>query len=365
MASRSPRRASVTASSSAAAAARAVSDVGSPGLQFGCRPRTTYSVESGTRPDLRASSTISGPIPAQSPSVMPTRGFVVLLLMLVIVIEFVRSARTGLDQQRRGRLRGSGRKEEEEERNALERFDVSFLPQTGDPAILNLLGFFLHQSLLDIGTHFVERFCVAAVFILNLHDVVIAGVIDDVADPANGHVEGELFQRLRQSFVLDPSPVAAVVFSAVLGIHLRHLLELRATGELAEHFFGEFFLRGRARGILMAGNHDHSQFNLLLGRKFIAMFPVVLVDLCRRNNGVRLYVLAAHRSHNDFFHLLLFELAQRVILRFERFDKRVAVATKRFLNDLTYSLIHDVIRDFVAFFLERLNDEPSIDQIFY
>src|SRR6476469_6232596 len=128
MASSSPRRASVTASSSAAAAARAVSAVGSPGLQLGCRPRTTYSVESGTRPDFRASSTISGPIPAQSPSVMPTRGFVVLLilLMLVIVIEFVRSARTGLDQKRRGRLRGSGRKEEEEEGNALERFDVSF-----------------------------------------------------------------------------------------------------------------------------------------------------------------------------------------------------------------------------------------------
>jgi hypothetical protein len=29
------------------------------------------------------------------------RGFVVLVLMLVIVIEFVHSARTGLDQQRR------------------------------------------------------------------------------------------------------------------------------------------------------------------------------------------------------------------------------------------------------------------------
>ena len=38
---------------------------------------------------------------------------------------------------------------------------------------------------------------------------------------------------------------------------------------------------------------------------------------------------------------------------------------KRFPNDLMYSLIHDVIRDFVAFFLERLNDEPPIDQVFY
>src|SRR4030095_17025446 len=276
MASSSPRRASVTASSSAAAAARAVSGVGAPGLQLGCRPRTTYSVESGTRPDFRASSTISGPIPAQSPSVMPMRGFVVLVLMLVIVIEFVHSARTGLDQRRRSRLSGRGR--EEEERNALERLDVSFLPQAGDPALLNLLGFFLDQFLLDIGAHFRERLRAAAVFILNLQDVIIAGVIDNVADSADGHVEGELFQRFRQSFALDHPPVAAVVLRAVLGVHLRYLLELCATGELAEHFFGEFFLRGRAGRILMTGNHDHSQFNLLLGRKFIAMFPVVLVD---------------------------------------------------------------------------------------
>ena len=95
------------------------------------------------------------------------------------------------------------------------------------------------------------------------------------------------------------------------------------------------------------------------------MFPVVVVDLCRRNNGVGLYVLAAHRSHNDFFHLLLLKLAQCVVLRFERFDKRVAVATKRFLKNLLDSLVHEVIRDFEAFFFERLNYEPPIDQIFY
>jgi hypothetical protein len=33
--------------------------------------------------------------------------------MLVIVIEFVHSARTGFDQQKRGRLSGRGREEEE------------------------------------------------------------------------------------------------------------------------------------------------------------------------------------------------------------------------------------------------------------
>src|SRR5262245_49100662 len=178
MASSLLRRASVTASSSAAAAARAVSGVATPGLQFGCRPRTMYSVESETRPDFRASSTISGPIPAQSPSVTPMRGFVVLLLllMLVIVIEFVHSEQDSTNK-------------EEEERNALKRLDVSFLPQAGDPALLKLMGFFLHQFLLDVGAHFRERLCVTAVFILNLQDVIIAGVIDDVANSADGHVE--------------------------------------------------------------------------------------------------------------------------------------------------------------------------------
>src|SRR6516225_1302347 len=216
----SPRRASVTASSSAAAAARAVSGVGCPGLQFGWRPMTTYSVESGTRPDFKASSTISGPIPAQSPSVIPMRQFVVLLLMLVIVIELVHSARTGLKQQRRGSGRGGAEDSEG--------LDVGFLPQAGEPTFLKLLGLFLDQFLLDIGAHFVERFCAAAVFILNLQDVIIAGVIDDVADSVDGHVEGELFQRLRQSFVFDPAPVAAIIFRAVLGIHLRHLLKFRS-----------------------------------------------------------------------------------------------------------------------------------------
>src|SRR5262245_50007704 len=92
-----------------------------------------------------------------------------------------------------------------------ESLDVRFFAQAGDPAILNLLGFFLDQFLLDIGAHFGERFCAAAMFILNLQDVIVAGVIDDVADSADRHVEGELFQRFGQSFAFDPPPVAAVV----------------------------------------------------------------------------------------------------------------------------------------------------------
>src|SRR6266704_5986798 len=100
MASNSPRRASVTASSSEAAAARAVSAVGCPEVQSGYLPMILYSAEFGSRSDFRARSTISGPIPAQSPSVIPIHGFflLLLLLMLVIVIEFVHSARTGVEQ---------------------------------------------------------------------------------------------------------------------------------------------------------------------------------------------------------------------------------------------------------------------------
>src|SRR5215813_10964651 len=75
----------------------------------------------------------------------------------------------------------------------------------------------------------------------------------------------------------------------------------------------------------------------------LASFPVVLVDLGGRNDRVRLDVLAAHRSYNNLFHLLFLELAQRVVLRLERFDKRVPVTTKRFLNDLMDSQVHDVI----------------------
>ena len=114
----------------------------------------------------------------------------------------------------------------------------------------------------------------------------------------------------------------------------------------------------------MAGNHDHSQLDLLLGRKFVAMFPVVIFDFNRRNNLVGLDVVATHRAHNKFFHLLLFELTECVILCLERFDKRVAVAAKRFPDDLLDFLVHEVIGNFVAFLLKRLNYEPTIYQIF-
>src|SRR5512133_2363737 len=86
IASSSPRSASVTASSNAAAAARALSAVGFPGREPGYLPMTLLSTVRAMLLEFRARSTISGPIPAQSPSVIPMRG-VLLVLMLVIVIE--------------------------------------------------------------------------------------------------------------------------------------------------------------------------------------------------------------------------------------------------------------------------------------
>ncbi|PYL31458.1 MAG: hypothetical protein DMF39_02840 [Verrucomicrobia bacterium] len=55
-----------------------------------------YSAARARRSGFRATSTISGPIPAQSPSVMPTRGLVLLLLMLVIVTEFAQSSTSAI-----------------------------------------------------------------------------------------------------------------------------------------------------------------------------------------------------------------------------------------------------------------------------
>src|SRR5262249_50774494 len=83
MASMSPRRVRVTASSSAAAAARAVSGVGWANEHSGDLPISLYSAEFGSRSDFRARSTISGPIPAQSPNVIPIRGFLLVVLMLL------------------------------------------------------------------------------------------------------------------------------------------------------------------------------------------------------------------------------------------------------------------------------------------
>ena len=57
-------------------------------------------------------------------------------------------------------------------------------------------------------------------------------------------------------------------------------------------------------------NHDHSQLDLFLGREKVAMLPVELVNLRRRNNVVGLNIVAAHGLDDYSFHLLFLELTQ-------------------------------------------------------
>ena len=94
------------------------------------------------------------------------------------------------------------------------------------------------------------------------------------------------------------------------------------------------------------------------------MLFVVLFHFRGRNDRVHLDVMAAHGLHHDSFGFFFFELAQRVILRLECLDERVAITAKRFADDLVHPLIHDVVRDLVAFLFECLNHKASIDQIF-
>src|SRR5262249_33658815 len=88
-----------------------------------------------------------------------------------------------------------------------ERLDVGFFSQAGEPAFLNLLGFVLDQLFLYVRADFGKRLRAAAVFIFDLQDVIIAGVIDDVTDSVDRHAESEFFQRLGQGLVFDPAPV--------------------------------------------------------------------------------------------------------------------------------------------------------------
>src|SRR5262249_3572160 len=97
---------------------------------------TTYSVESGTLPDFRASSTISGPIPAQSPSVIPMRRLLVLLLillfLLVILVELIYSITSALTSMSEARVLVNNPRTAAPE-SASELLDIGFLSQAGEP----------------------------------------------------------------------------------------------------------------------------------------------------------------------------------------------------------------------------------------
>src|SRR3989442_3774622 len=158
------------------------------------------------RPDFRARSTISRPIPAQSPSVMPMRGFVVLMLVIgPFLIDYEHdyhpSPRLRLGRRAAAGVKQTPNANSDKSRTGrptpstqLKRLDVGFFAQAGDPALLNLLRFLLQQFFFNIGARLGERFRGAALFVFNFEDVIIPSVIDDVANSADWHVAGDLVQ---------------------------------------------------------------------------------------------------------------------------------------------------------------------------
>src|SRR5260370_9049241 len=94
--------------------------------------------------------------------------------------------------------------------------DVSLGAQTGDPAFLQTLGFQLKQFFLDFGPSLRERSGLAATFILDLEDVVVAGVVDNVADSSDWNFESDVFERGGERFPFAPAPVAAQIARTVL-----------------------------------------------------------------------------------------------------------------------------------------------------
>src|ERR1700736_6135243 len=138
--------------------------------------------------------------------------------------------------------------------NNSERFDERFRAQPGEPFFLQFLRFQLDPFLFDVGAGVGagvgERFGVAAVFVFDFEDVIIAGELDDMADFARLETKRRFFKWRSQRLALNPAPIAAFLSGAVLGIELRHAFELGAVDEFAENFVGHCFLGG---GVAVTG----------------------------------------------------------------------------------------------------------------
>ena len=113
----------------------------------------TRKSASRNRPELSAASTISGPMPAQSPSVIPMRGLPVVmafesaqLIMTEAMSKSTRNSPAGAESVG---------------------LDVSLGTETGQPAFLKILRFLLDQDLFDLRADLVQRFGVAAALTFN------------------------------------------------------------------------------------------------------------------------------------------------------------------------------------------------------
>ena len=113
----------------------------------------------------------------------------------------------------------------------------------------------------------------------------------------------------------------------------------------------------------MTWNHDQTQLDLLLAGEFVSMGLVIFVHFCGRSDGVELDVLTPHRLDDHFLGLHLFELAHCEILGLERFDEGVPIPAEIGANNIVHPVLHEMVRNLVVFFFERLNNELAIDQI--
>src|SRR5712691_9072757 len=131
-----------------------------------------------------------------------------------------------------------------------------------------MLGFELNQLFLDLWSNFCERARFAAAFLVDFEDVIIAGKFYDAANSSDWQIERDSFKRSGQGLAFDPSPIAALVAGAVLGINLRDAVELGAARQFAQDFLGHRFLRRGVTALSVVRNHDHAEFDLFLGSKF-------------------------------------------------------------------------------------------------
>src|SRR5437879_13257057 len=120
-----------------------------------------------------------------------------------------------------------------------------------------MLLFQCDQLCLDLWPNFSERARVAAAFLVDFEDVIIAGKFHDAANSSNWQIERDSFKRSGQGLAFYPSPIAALVARAVLGINLSHAIELGAARQLAKDLLDHpFVCRGvTALGIVWATDY--------------------------------------------------------------------------------------------------------------
>jgi len=90
---------------------------------------------------------------------------------------------------------------------------------------------------------------------------------------------------------------------------------------------------------------------------------VIFHHLGRRNHRDRFHVFAPHRRDDDFVHLHLLELGERIILGLQRLDEGVAVAAEIVANDVVDSFFNEMLGQLEFFLVEGLDDQLTIDQV--